>query len=683
MFLQQDLFPPPSSWHPPRVSELVSFRDARRVAFDVETHDPNLTKLGMGSLRDGEIVGFSYAIDQGPRFYVPLRHRGGDNVEDPWRAIGWLREEAAAFEGELVGAHLQYDLCFSLSSGVEFRNVHRFRDIQVGEALIDELADRYDLDSLCAKYQFEPKDTDMLEHAARVLCKAKTNTDIKKAISQLPARYVGAYGEADADRPLLILREQEKEFERQGLADAWELESRVLPALLMMRRRGLLVDWDHLERLDKFARARCQMACDHVNTLHTSPPLRVQDLNRPDVLHRVLEAGGIHNPYRTARGKPSVTKEFLEAAPGEMGKAIREAKKWEKVRSTYIAGVRQHAINGRIHCTYNQTRGVGDDDSGDVEGAATFRLSCKDPNLQAQPGRDPEIGPLWRKTYIPDEGKEWTSNDYSQQEPRFTTHFAAMMDLPRAREAAQRYCDDPNTDNHQMMADLTGGRVKRKEAKEIFLGICYGQGGAKTADKIGLPTSRACRPPREWRKPFGTVYYEDEHPDTFLEAQMAGGYSWTSAGKEARVIIETLEREVPYVGALAKEVKKKAEKSGVIRTFFGHLAHFPRDSHLRDELLRKALNRLIQVSSAGQTKKALVDLHEAGEYIQLQVHDEIGGSVDDEAHAQRWGNTMRSGAQLMVPNKVDVETGPSWGESMSEGAESLAKMMKMMEEMGI
>lgn len=682
MFLQQDLFPPPAEWRPPRISELISFRGAERVAFDVETYDPSINKLGMGSLRDGEMVGFSYAIDGGPRFYVPLSHRGGDNVEDKWRALGWLREEAAHFEGELVGAHLQYDLCYSASAGVEWRNVRRFRDVQVGEALIDELADAYDLDSLCLKYGLQPKDTEALTNAAKVLCKAKTNSQIKQAISQLPARYVGPYGEADADRPLLILREQEKEFERQGLGDAWELESRVLPALLAMRRRGLLVDWDHLDRLDKFARIRCQMACDHVNTLHTSPPLRPQDLNRPDVLHRVLEAGGVHNPYRTKTGKPSVTKEFLEAAPGEMGSAIREAKKWDKVRNTYIAGVRQHAIRGRIHCTYNQTRGVGSDGEGDVEGAATFRLSCKDPNLQAQPGRDPEIGPLWRKTYIPDEGKLWTSNDYSQQEPRFTTHFAAVMDLPRAAEAAKRYCDDPNTDNHQMMADLTGGLVKRKAAKEIFLGICYGQGGAKTAEKIGLPTSRACRPPREWGRPFGTIYYEDTCPDTFLEAEMAGGYTWNSAGAEAREIIDTLEREVPYVKALAKEVRKKAERSGVIRTFFGHLAHFPRDSVLRDELLRKALNRLIQVSSAGQTKKALLELHESGEYIQLQVHDEIGGSVDDEDHAQRWGNVMRSGAQLRVPNKVDVETGPSWGESMSEGQEALQKMMTMMEELG-
>lgn len=680
--LQGDLFPPPCDWRPPRVSELVSFRDARRVAFDTETIDPQLTKLGMGSLRDGELVGFSYAIDEGPRFYVPLRHRGGDNVEDAWQAIGWLKEEAAHFEGELVGANLQYDLCFSASAGVEFKKA-KFRDIQIGEALIDEHSIGYSLELLCQKYGLEPKDDAMLLHAAKTLMRAKTNTQIKQAIGHLPGRYVGAYGEADADRPLHILREQEKVFQEENLWDAWDLESRCIPALLAMRRRGVRVDFDHLERVDRYAQKRIELACDHVNTLHTSPPLRPQDLNRPDVLHRVLEAGGIHNPYRTAKGKPSVTKEFLEAAPGDMGKAIREAKKWEKIRSTFVNGVHTHHINGRIHCTYNQTRGEDEGDGG-VEGASTFRLSCKDLNLQQQPGRDPETGPVWRMVYVPEPGEVWTSNDYSQQEPRFTTHFAAVMDLPRAAEAAQRYCDDPNTDNHQMMADLTGGRVKRKAAKEIYLGICYGQGDEKTAWKIGLPTTRCVRPPREWRKPFGTIYYQDTQPEAYDAAVKAGGFEWGTAGEEARGIIGVLHAEAPYLKALAVACEKKAAKSGIIRTFFGHVAHFPKNPATgRCDFTRKALNRLIQVSSAGQTKRAMVDLHEAGEPIGLQVHDEIGGSVQDRAHAERWADRMRSGAQLRVPNKVDVETGASWGQSMTEYSEHLQKTLAHMKELGV
>jgi hypothetical protein len=45
-------------------------------------------------------------------------------------------------------------------------------------------------------------------------------------------------------------------------------------------------------------------------------------------------------------------------------------------------------------------------------------------------------------------------------------------------------------DNHQFMADLT--KLPRKYAKNIYLGVCYGEGGAKLARDCGLPTRWAC-----------------------------------------------------------------------------------------------------------------------------------------------------------------------------------------------
>lgn len=683
------MFPPTSDWRTPRVSELPSFRHAKRVAFDTETRDPHLTTLGAGSIRgDGEVVGFSYAIDGGPRRYVPLSHAGGDNVEDKWQAVGWLRDEARAFSGELVGSKLSYDLCWMLSMGVAFP-LAKMVDIQVAEALIDELALRYGLEALCAKYGIPGKDEELMRRAAGTYRLGNTPNAVKKNLWKLPARYVGAYAEGDVDRPLLIFAQQEHEMERQDLWRAWGLECRTLPALLAIRRRGIRVDFDHLDRVDRYAAARIDLALAEASRHTTYRPLTAADLNRPLVLHEALKAAGIDNPYRTAKGQPSVTKEFLEACPGEIGGAIREAKKWDKMRGTFVQSVRDHQINGRIHCYYNQTKGEKVDGSGSA-GAGTYRLSCEDPNLQQQPGRDPEMGPLWRQVYIPDgweAGEPWCSADFSQQEPRFTTHFAAVMDLPRAREAAARYTSDRSTDNHQMMADLTGGLVKRKAAKEIYLGITYGQGGAKTSTKIGLPTSWAVRPPRG-TAPYGTVYYRDADPDRYREAQEAGGFTWECAGPEGRVIIDTLEREVPYLSALAKAVQKVAKEKRTITTYFGHKPHFPVDHPLADDLIRKALNRLIQVSSAGQTKEAVCQLHEAGENVQLQVHDELGGSPGSEAGGRRWAQVMEGTAQLMLPSKVDAEFGRSWGESMLTPSEPAyvaghARVMAHMRELGI
>src|SRR5690606_24307151 len=109
--------------------------------------------------------------------------------------------------------------------------------------------------------------------------------------------------------------------------------------------------------------------------------------------------------------------------------------------------------------------------------AAYGRLSSSNPNMQQQPARDEEIGPMWRSIYLPEEGGLWCADDYSQQEPRWLVHWAVVAGRHRliserafkaALEAAGKYRDDPSTDNHQMMADMAG--IKRKDAKELFLG---------------------------------------------------------------------------------------------------------------------------------------------------------------------------------------------------------------------
>ena len=84
---------------------------------------------------------------------------------------------------------------------------------------------------------------------------------------------------------------------------------------------------------------------------------------------------------------------------------------------------------------------------------------------------------------------------------------------------------------------------------------------------------------------------------------------------------------------------------------------------LRRAYTYKALNRLIQASAADMTKKAMVDLYEAGERPLLQVHDELGCSVRDVDHARRIKEVMEAAITLRVPSKCDIDIGPSWGET--------------------
>ncbi len=77
----------------------------------------------------------------------------------------------------------------------------------------------------------------------------------------------------------------------------------------------------------------------------------------------------------------------------------------------------------------------------------------------------------------------------------------------------------------------------------------------------------------------------------------------------------------------------------------------------------KGLNRLIQGSAADHTKMAMVALHEAGENLLLQVHDELVLSVKDRAQAERAAEIMANCVKMEIPSRVDVEVGPNWGEA--------------------
>jgi DNA polymerase I-like protein with 3'-5' exonuclease and polymerase domains len=61
------------------------------------------------------------------------------------------------------------------------------------------------------------------------------------------------------------------------------------------------------------------------------------------------------------------------------------------------------------------------------------------------------------------------------------------------------------------------------------------------------------------------------------------------------------------------------------------------------------------------TKKAMIELHKQGITPHIQVHDELDISVADEAEAEKIKSVMESAVDLEVPNKVDYESGPNWG----------------------
>ena len=646
---QKPLFTPECSWTPPLLSSLPSWADARRICIDVETRDTHLKTLGIGVRRGGYIVGIGFTIEDGGSYYLPLRHAGGDNV-DLEAALRYFKENAKIFKGELVGANLSYDLDYLWAEGIEFPLVKYYRDIQIADPLIYEMHMNYSLQAIAERYGLAGKDEAMLKTAAGFY-----GVDPKNGMWQLPGRYVGAYGEQDTKQPLLILRRQERLIDERDLWDIYNLESQVLPVLVKMRQRGVRINEQKLEKVEEWSLMQEAEALAAVRDA-TGVKINVGDVWKSGLLAPALEQIGIELK-QTSTGKASIDKDVLANIDHPVAKHLAWARKVNKLRTTFAESIRTYAVNGRVHCTFNQIAREGD--KGDQKGARYGRLSATDPNLQQQPSRD-EFAKMWRDIYEPEEGALWCSNDYSQQEPRWTTHFAAKMKLPEARKAAQAYHDDPLLDNHQFMADLTG--LPRKQAKNIYLGLCYGEGGAKLCRELGLPT-RWALVTKEGKERFQTFFQSREEAMS-ASAESHNGYVYETAGEEGQQILDTFDARAPFIRLLAKKAEEVAKQRGYIVTGGGRHLHFVQRDDGSYEWTHKSLNRLIQGTSADQTKKAIVALDAEGYFIQLQVHDEINSSIADEAEGKAQAEIMSNVMPALVPFRVDTEIGTSWGDSM-------------------
>ena len=650
-------FTPRSTWQLPDLSRLPSWKDAKRVCVDLETKDPQLKKLGPGVRRDGKIVGFGFAIEDGPAAYLPIAHANGRNL-DTEMVLRYMADQAKHFAGEIVGANLPYDLDYMAEAKIVFRQAKFFRDVQVAEPILDELQFTYGLDAIAARRGLPGKDETLLKAGA-----AAWGVDPKAGLWELPPELVGAYGEQDCRLPLAILRRQEREIDEQDLRPVYDLESRLLPVLLKMRRRGVRIDFDRLQEIEEWSKEREVSALARITHL-TGIHLDTSDTTKTAALVPVLEHMGVdfrlpkNRTSPTAKfptGQPSIKNDWLKALPKhDILDAILSARKFNKLRGTFVKSIRTHAVGDRIHCTFKQM--IGENEGSDDESGARYgRLSCKDPNLQQQPARDPEIGPMWRTIYIADEGGQIAVHDFSQQEPRWLVHYAELMRLPKAKMMAERYRTDPTADNHDMMATLINPawpqiadkKLKKQDrdaAKIIFLGLCYGMGPAKLARSLGMSTKMRSFVAKDGR----TVEY-------------------LGAGDEAQALLDKFRLGVPFVKRLMKLAESKAAKRGYIKTAEGRRCRFPvvfNEKTRKDEyeFTHKAGNRLIQGSAGGQTKTAMVLADAAGIRLQLQVHDELTHTIWSPEEALECAEIMRNAVPCNVPHKVDIETGPNWGD---------------------
>ena len=615
---QIPLFQTPSEWTPPE--DVPNLSDAKEIAIDLETYDPGIKQTGPGWATDnGYIAGIAIAVE-GWKGYFPIRHEGGGNFDEA--ILKRQIKKILDLPCDKIFHNAQYDVGWLRWWGLEVKG--RIIDTLIAAPLVDENRFRYSLNELGKDYLKETKSEGLLYEAAK-----EWGVDAKAEMYKLPAMYVGPYAEQDADLTLRLWQFFKIELIKQELSSIFDLETRLLPCLIDMKWNGVRVDLEKAEKIKKNLQAQENKVLRQIKK-DTNVDV---DIWAAVSVAKAFDKLKIKYEVTEKSGQPKFDKNFLITHKHPLAKMIVTARETNKARTTFIDTILRHSYQSRIHADIHQMRG-------DTGGTVTGRFSYSNPNLQQIPARNKQIGPLIRSIFVPNKGCKWGSFDYSQQEPRVLVHFAALTGggLKGADEVIESYkTQDP--DFHQAVADMAG--IDRRTAKTINLGMMYGMGKGKLSSELGL--------------------------DKF----------------ETEDLFAKFHANVPFVKQLMEQATRKADNVGFLRTLLGRKCRFdkwePRAFGIHKSLslvdaqreyghdlkrawTYKALNRLIQGSSADMTKKAMVDLYDEGIISHIQVHDELNCSIESKEQATRIKEVMENTVELKVPLKVDMEIGPSWGE---------------------
>jgi DNA polymerase I-like protein with 3'-5' exonuclease and polymerase domains len=594
------------------------------IAIDLETRDPDLKSRGSGAIiGNGEIVGIAVAVD-GWSGYYPIAHQGGGNLEKV-KVMDWIKSVCAA-DNVKIFHNAMYDVCWLRAAGVKI-NGHII-DTMVMTSLTDENRLSYTLNSISYDKLGEVKDEKALIEAAQ-----SWGIDPKSEMYKLPAMYVGNYAEKDAQLTLELFKVLSREIQKQNLKEIFDIETQLFPCLTDMKFKGVRVDIEKAKLLkQKLTNQEQEILLKVKRETGIEPQIWAARS-----IATVFDKLGL--PYeRTEKSlAPSFTKNFLQEHKHPIVQMIAKAREINKAHTTFIDTILKFTHKGRIHADINPIRS-------DQGGTVTGRFSYANPNLQQIPARNKELGPMIRSLFLPEVDHKWGCFDYSQQEPRLVVHYAATTEPICFDESVTKIVEEFKNDSvdfHKTVAIMAG--ISREQAKTINLGLFYGMGKAKLQAELGLNTKA-----------------------------------------EAEKLFNQYHDNVPFVKELMNKTSQFAQTSGSIGTLLGRRCRFNKwepmtfgmhtamsfeeaertygRGRIRRAMTYKALNKLIQGSAADMTKKAMLDLYNEGIIPHIQIHDELDISVIDDNHAKKIVEIMENAVTLAIPNKVDYESGETWGD---------------------
>jgi DNA polymerase I-like protein with 3'-5' exonuclease and polymerase domains len=432
-----------------------------------------------------------------------------------------------------------------------------------------------------------------------------------KYLPYAPADLVGRYAEGDTDRTEGIFKLLWPRTRDRGMLRAYDRERELMPILLEMERQGVPVDLARLRAdVELYTSWQAKLDAWVLKTIKAPADLNLD--SGEQLIHAMIEAGKADPDLMplTPTGKYQTNKEALLL--GVTDKSLLAVLKYRTQLKTCLGTFMRPWLliaelsGGLIFTTWNQTK------SQEGGGTRTGRLSST-PNFQNLPKEfkaifahetsDPKEAkklpklptalaglpplPQCRGYITPFKGDVFIDRDYSQQEPRILAHFDGG-----ALQA--KYLENPWVDFHDYAKaelELMGKFYDRKPVKNTNLGLIYGMGVGKLAEKNNMTVQEA--------------------------------------GDLKKAILELY----PGLKDMYKDMKLRADNGLPIRTWGGR-EYFCEPPKLVDGRLRKfdykLVNILIQGSAADCTKEAIIRYHKTKRpdaKIVLNVHDQITASV--------------------------------------------------------
>ncbi|WVR18105.1 DNA polymerase [Burkholderia phage Bm1] len=517
-----------------------------------------------------------------------------------------LNSALSSYNGTVVFANAHFDCKMLHGAGVEVP-LRKVDDVITRAVQINEQLMEYNLDYLAKKYIGRSKVSDIYQALADMFGGKPTRQVQMPNLHRAPPELVAPYAEEDTAVTLALWFWQQAEIERQGLEQICEFEQSVFPTLQRMTRRGIRVD----EQVAEEAQGKLTTIIDADQTrlnelvgfdinVNSSPQIKkvFQPKQVGEGKTKVWVADNGHRLETTDSGQPSIPSPVLREMDGdERAKLIVAIRSNIKTRDTFLGGhILGHAVEGRVYPTINQSKG-------EDGGTGTGRLSYQDPAMQQIPSRNKVVAAIVKPAFLPDEGEDWADSDMASFEVRVFAH------LVKDERILKQYRDDPLSDFHQMVADLThlprnATYSGEPNAKQLNLSMIFNSGNGAIAEKMGMPW--------EWDS------FESRGTEIVFKR----------AGPEAMEVINNYHRRLPGVKSFAERAKAVAEDRGWVRDQFGRRFRFPRGFKSY-----KASGIIIQMTAASMNKKALTVVEDAlgrdGNLL-LNTHDSYSMSIRGE-----------------------------------------------------